>query len=188
MTFSCTKTDLHCQGRDASASSWLYHQQKTHFLRDCASIFHLLWRRLVLIRLDLKTQQPDKEHLGRHSWECCAFVVPQIQQVPVRTSKVPVPFAEQFPHSQAAGESLWCAIYVPTTLGSWGAMFNMSLLMLSITACSRGCWIRLGSKRTLLTLFEMYVYPETEEMSGERCEESVFRDFLFLNVLFSNSR
>lgn len=67
-------------------------------------------------------------------------------------------------------------------------MFNMSLLMLSITACSRGCWIRQGSERTLLTLFEMYVYPETEEMTGERCAESVFRDFLFLNVLFSNSR
>lgn len=36
-------------------------------------------------------------------------------------------------------------------------MFNMSSLKLSITACSRGCWIRLGSKRSLLTLFEMCI-------------------------------
>lgn len=138
-------------------NTWLYHQQKIHFLRDCAAILSLAMERDDPNRMDQKTQQPDKEHLGRQSWELYAFAVPQTQQVPVGIARVTAPFSEQFSQSQAAGESLRHVIKVPTTLESWGAMFSMSLLKSSITACSRGCWIRLGAKRSLLTVFEMCI-------------------------------
>lgn len=119
--------------------------------------FHLLWRGMILIEWIWKPSSQTRRHLGRQSWELYAFAVLQTQQVPVGIARVTAPFSEQFSQSQAAGESLRRAIKVPTTLESWGAMFSMSLLKSSITACSRGCWIRLGAKRSLLTVFEMCI-------------------------------
>ncbi len=57
-------------------NTWLYHQQKIHFLRDCAAILSLAMERDDPNRMDLKTQQSDKEAPGQAKLRalcfCCA--------------------------------------------------------------------------------------------------------------------